>query len=1540
GNAANEGGEIGVNSLFNYVKNNINEYQELKKHPVSTEVVGNAAKGMLPFPTKQAQKFPLDVFQKPRKIDSTQEVDLIIGLVPPSHNRQALIIDQLSSSLVDIEFCKILQDRGGFAVEHCFLEDKIQENLAERITSYLQNKANETVLLYLAGEVIQSQNSEYSLAINQENKINLNWLGQQLRDLPFKEAIIIVDVLEQHQKHPEIRDILNPNENKSLCLIAASSKKANKRLSNQIVEILSEAAEEEAQLWAATLITKLQQKADFPPELSWQKLGLYSSSTAIDILLPKSRRTNNQIYDLNINPYKSLQAFTQNDAYFFHGRVTLIDEIIEKLESTSFLAVVGASGSGKSSVVRAGIVPQLIAEGLYSPQYDEYLSCQTFVMRPGDDPLTALATALNSNHPELAEGLLHIGADFFISWLQQQPQEVSVLIIDQFEELFTTEKKALSNDFIQLIVEAVDKAHSIFKVIITLRNDFLDDCLANQNIDPLFRHSHVLVPSYLTEAEYRQILNQPAQKVGLAIEEELVNVLLQELQQDSLPLLQFALNELWQKRIPGTLTLANYQENVGGLGAILGKKAEETLDKLNSQQQECAQSIFQDLVQLGEGKEDTRRRISREKLKKTKHEAVFDSTLKELVAARLLVIDSDTNNTLAATSSPTEENQPSKSQNTVEIAHEILIRNWKTLRSWLNTNRTQIRLGRELEQKAEEWVNTPKDRKYKFLLPEAGLIKYQDLYSDRINELNEEVKQFIKLSQEKCDRLKQEEEARRNRELKQERKARINAQRFAWTLGIGLIASLGLSGLAGWQWHKSRINEINSLINTAEALLASNQEFDALITGLEAGKLIENTIFRVDPKTKIRVVGELQNIFYHIKESNRLDGYLTEFSPDGKIIATANNDSTVKLWNLRGKLLHTLKSDGSLIYGISFDPSNEIIATASMNGKIDFWNLEGKSIKNLQGHKYIVKTTTNSPKIAFTPDGKYFIHSGLDGEIKIYNREGELHNKFKVSDHPLSKVKGYSPIIKFTSDSQTFVTNSLDNTFKLWTIEGDLRQTFKGHTGIIKSIAISPDNKIIASATYDGEPKLWNLEGRFLGDITAHKRANEVFFIPYGEGILITSYTGGIKFWNSQGKLLQTINGFINFNTNILLSSDNKTLAFSQGNEIRILDLEYISLWNVQPRFFNSLQSHNNTIKDIDFHPDGKTITSVGENYGVRIWNLENTPLNRFQNFKYPDYPISSIAFDSDGEIIVSGSGDGQIKIWDANGNLLNTFQGHKETKKGTQVRSAIHSINISPNGKIIASVSRDQTVKLWNLKGELIRTLENYEGWYKSVAFSPDGKTIISGGGDKIINFYNYNGNLLKSINSSGNIHSLIFSPNGKTIISGGGEGIIQIWTFEGRLQKILKNNTQSSINNLAFSPDGKKFASANINGQINIWSVKGKLIQSFNGHIKSINSIKFTPGGKFIASASSDGTVKLWNLKGKLIQNFKVHSRSVNDVVFHPDKPTFVSSSSDISVKFLSLDLDEVMTRGCDWVQDYLTNNSNVSEEDRKICDRYYSK
>ncbi|MFK0732437.1 MAG: caspase family protein, partial [Gloeotrichia echinulata HAB0833] len=1033
GKAANTEGKIDADSLFKYVERSSKKFIEYKKNPLNQD---SFSKGMR-IPTSEATKLkvkqlPPDASQTPQRI-ARGSGELIIGLANFSTARKALIIDNLSSSLVDISLCKILKSRGNFEVDYCFVRDKHTQNIQQNITSFLHQDINQTVLLYLSG-TIESTNSEtYELICNHDNRINLNLLGQQLQDSPVKEIVIIADILDTSETNKSLVEILQPNQDKSLCLITSTSSVANnKKLLHELVTVLETAGELEREFWVAELITQLQKWGASQGDVNL-KLWLSGSTEVMDILSVEAQRSYNEIFEINVCPYKSLEAFTQDDAYFFHGREELIAEIIEKLESTSFLAVVGASGSGKSSVVRAGVIPKLVTEGLFDSELEQSKSCQSWVMLPGDNPLAALAKTLAPDNPDFLEGVLHLGVDSLVEWLRQQPKEISVLVIDQFEELFTLTAETDRVNFLSLILGAIKKARNCFKVIITLRSDFLDECLGMSELAPLITKSQVLVPSCrLEDKQYRQIIAKPAQKVGLDVEDGLIALLLEELKEGSLPLLQYALEELWHKRSRGKLTVKDYQQYIGKLGKFLSNKAQETYDNLNEAQQECAQSIFLSLVFLVEGQDDsnkdTRRRLPVSKLSVNKYKNVLDSTLQTLINARLIVVSGEENNlslvnqeqlnadndkqnqqindlAIAAEVDGENINNQSKDKITVEIAHEILLRDWETLKWWLDENREKYRLIREINQKADEWKQNGK--RDGFLLSKGALAKYEEFYVNYADELSGNSNEFIDVSIQARD--------------KAEKLAKRRQRQITGGLAGGIVAISMALGAVLWQLHRATINEINALSNSAEALLASNQELDALVTGLKAGRKIKNNFWGVDNITKIKIVGGLQNIFYQLKELNRLEGHTASitsvvFSPDGKTIASASNDNTVKLWNLNGQLLHTLEGhtkkflDRETIRQVVFSPDGKTIASFGDDNRVKLWNLNGQFLHALEGHE------SNVGYVVFSPDGQTIASAGgRHSTIKLWNLNGQLLNTFEAEGPFVSSVV-------FSSDGKTIAS--------------------------------------------------------------------------------------------------------------------------------------------------------------------------------------------------------------------------------------------------------------------------------------------------------------------------------------------------------------------------------------------------------------------------------------------------------------------------------------------------------------------------------------
>ncbi|HBE17142.1 MAG TPA: hypothetical protein DEG17_23810 [Cyanobacteria bacterium UBA11149] len=1639
GKAANSEGKIDADSLFKYVERNSQKFIEYKKNPLNLD---GLAKGMR-IPTSDSTKLtnklkvkrlPLDASQTPQRI-ARGRGELIIGSANYSPQRKALIVDDLSGSLADIRLCQILQARGSFSVDYCFVREKQQRNLQEIIANYLQDETNQTVLLYLAG-TIESTNSEtYELVCNRDNRINLNLLGEELQNSPVKEIIVIADILDRSGTNKSLIEIWQPSQDKSLCLMAGKTSVPNSRkFLHQLITVLENAGESAREFWVGELITQLQINSsggqDSQAEIDWE-LWLSGATEVIDILSVAVQRSDNEIFEIELCPYKSLAAFTQDDAYFFHGREELVTEIIEKLPSTSFLAVVGASGSGKSSVVRAGVIPKLLREGLFDGELEQYKSCQSWVMLPGDNPLTTLAKTLAPDNPDFLEGVLHLGVDSFCEWLCQQAQSLSVLVIDQFEELFTLTAPTDSVSFISLILGAINKAQNNFKVIITLRIDFLDECLGMSELAPLITKSQVLVPSCrLEDEQYRQIITQPAQKVGLEVEDGLIALLLEELKEGSLPLLQYALEELWQKRSRGKLTVKDYQRYIGKLGKFLSNKAQETYNNLSEAQQECAQSIFLSLVFLAEAEDsnkDTRRRLPISKLSVNKYKDVLDSTLQALIKARLIVVGGEANNSSLVNrsqlnASDETENQPindlavaasvdgetitsqSKDKVTVEIAHEILLRDWETLKWWLDENREKYRLIKEISQKADDWEQNGK--REGFLLSKGALVKYEEFYVNYADELSGKSNEFIDVSIQARD--------------KAEKLAKRRQRQIIGGLTGGIVAISMVAGVALWQLRRATISEINALSNSAEALLASNQELDALIAGLKVGRKIKNS-FGVDTKTRIQLAGLLQSIIYQVKEFNRLEDKTDNsvlgpdnlvFSPDGKTIASTNSDGKIKLWNLKGKLLHTLPGHPNNVSNLVFSPDGKTIASAGDNGKtIKLWNLNGKLI-----HTFELNQDGFEYDMFFSTDGKAIGFASNDGTIKIWNLDGEIIGSFK------SDEKVYS--VAISPDIKTIASAGSDNKIKLWNLNGDLLNTFQGHTGLVYRIIFDANKNTLVSASMDGTIKLWNLQGGLLQTLKVSKNELEddmrkIILSP--DGSLIAAFWSGgesrdFQLWNLQGELIQTFFNPTGAIYKVAFSPDANTIAFDSNNTI--------NLWNRTEDAVASLESfegHTDRINHIEFSPDGKIIASASGDGTVKLWNLNGYLLPALKNrtekgspmiLNYDGRTIASvnhtndnvvelwnlegelissiedtervqeIAFSPDGSIIASGSNDNKVKLWNLEGKLFSTLE-HTE--------GIPHDIEFSPDGKIIASASQsNNVVKIWNLEGKLLAILKHTDN-IDIVKFSPNGKYIASVSGDKNVKIWNLKGELLSTIQHTYTVHNIIFTRDSKNLVShsvGYSESDknyeyeVKSWDLEGKLIHTLKDTPKDPKNVIyyaAIRPDGEIIAAVSKDKKLKLWTIEGKLIATLQGHTGDVESVVFSPDGKIIAAAGFDKTVKLWNLEGKLLSTLQESTGNIDDIRFSPDGRMITSISrdkkqlklwnikgellstlqhtseiknivfstdgktiitSDQTIKLWSLNFDDVMSRGCNWARDYLTNNPNVSAEDRKICDGIGSK
>lgn len=401
-------------------------------------------------------------------------------------------------------------------------------------------------------------------------------------------------------------------------------------------------------------------------------------------------------------PYRGLLHFDPQHARFFFGRTVDTGRLIEKLEMYSFVAVVGASGSGKSSLVRAGLLPALANDAIYGSR-----TWTTLICTPGRQPLRAVAEQVATLFPaadrlsaaddltaRLAERV--DGLRTALTTLLAGQQQQVLLIIDQFEELFTPNFNGFRDNhppieqFIANLADTAENGLGRVRLLITLRADFLDRSLAFPAMRDLLQDRHLLLGA-LDEEALREAIVRPAQEVGAYFEKGLVNAILRDVSSESgaMPLLQHALYELWRHRRGPWLTLEAYEE-IGGVQGALNKRAQQTYESLSTEQKNIARNILLRLTALGEGVHDTRRRAERAELYPVGIDpAQVDAVLQSLSGAQARLVIAQ--------------------ENTVEVSHEALIRGWGTLRRWLEEDREALRTHRHLTESAEEWDHRDRD---------------------------------------------------------------------------------------------------------------------------------------------------------------------------------------------------------------------------------------------------------------------------------------------------------------------------------------------------------------------------------------------------------------------------------------------------------------------------------------------------------------------------------------------------------------------------------------------------------------------------------------------------------------------------------------------------------------------------------------------------------------------------------------------------------------------------------------------------------------
>ncbi|WP_414755163.1 eIF2A-related protein [Anabaena sp. CCY 9910] len=1479
GEAADIQGLIDADGLYRYVYHQTRQYIEQTNQQLRLINQQNRSRGN----TQVYSEYPL---QTPKRIvEGVGEVILGVkpALVVSPDARKALIVEGLAINQTTLAFSQLLGTVGDFEIEYWPLAHSNQD-LQAKIGNCLQTRELETenqqnhfatILLYLRGKLAQSPTGEPVLILGENIQLSRSWLRQQLRRSLYSQQIIILDCpLDQHS-HISLQDWVEDLQlgfEQGQCIIAAASSPENPQQFLQTLHSNLQANQEQPNLSAAAWINQLQLSSPLPLHI-W-----LSGTKGVIEIIPASTAAKgkqpNTIVDLGICPYRGLQAFQEEDIQYFYGRETLTQQLIADLATKSFMAVVGASGSGKSSVVQAGLIAQL-RRGQQLPGSQQWWMKS---LRPGENPLVSLShclvdsgTAKEKAYQQMQlEGMLYQGAQGFAHWLHHRSEPMIVLVVDQFEELFTLAASEDRQRFIDTVLGALELSPDKFKLIVTLRADFIAPCLEIPTLAKLLQQSSILLPPCLTQEEYRRIIIHPAEKVGLTVDPELVEVLLQELHNSpgDLPLLEFVLEQLWEYRDKGVITLQAYQQYLGGIKGALERKAQGVYDTLDPEAQECTRWIFLSLTQLGEGTEDTRRRLLKSELIVKKYPvALVERTLQVLTAAKLVVVNGDWEeaggkrqgvgcrgqgeNILLTTPSVT-----------IEVAHEVIIRHWSTLRWWLEENRSRLRSHRQIEQSAALWQQN--NQQPDFLLQGVRLAEAEEIYLNYTDELSWDVQHFIEACLHERRRKQHQEQSR----LRQ-------AQRAVSIISTLGLTAFGLAVFAYQQTQNAQIKEIQALNSLSENFLLSHKQLEALMTSVQAGKEVQNISLGIPTDTRTQTATVLQQAVYNTQERNRLlhNAWVTSvsYSPDGEVIASGSVDNTIHLWRRDGKLLTTLTGHNDGVNSVSFSPDGEIIASGSADSTIKLWQRNGKLITTLKGHDQGVKS------VSFSSNGEIIASGSSDNTINLWSRAGKL----------LLTLNGHSQgvnSVKFSPEGDTIASASDDGTIRLWSLDGRPLITIPSHTKQVLSISFSPDGQIIASAGADNTIKLWSRNGTLLKTLEGHNEAVwQVMFSPDGQLIATASADKTITLWSRDGNILGTFAGHNHEVNSLSFSPDGNTLASgSDDNTVR--------LWTVNRTLPKTFYGHKGSVSYVKFSNDGQKITSLSTDSTMKIWSLDGKLL---QTLSSPLPDVTSVGFTPDNNIVALASPDHTIHLYNRDGILLRSLPGHNHW---------ITSLSFSPDNQILASGSADKTIKLWSVNGRLLKTLSGHNGWVTDIKFSADGKNIVSASADKTIKIWSLDGKLIRTLQGhSASVWSVNFSPDGQTLASTSQDETIKLWNLDGELIYTLRGHGDV-VYNLSFSPDSKTIASASDDGTIKLWNVtNGTLLKTFQGHRGGVRSVSFSPDGKILASGGHDTTIKVWNLEG---------------------------------IELQTLNLDELLNRACDRLHNYLTTNPNITTEEYQLC------
>jgi WD40 repeat protein/energy-coupling factor transporter ATP-binding protein EcfA2 len=871
---------------------------------------------------------------------------------------------------------------------------------------------------------------------------------------------------------------------------AAMKKEAHSIFTGALLEALSESRQnDEGKINSGSLFgfisDRLKQKQQEPRQLGYGR--------AMEIVNYRQVASPKVIDETC--PYVGLNAFDELTAQWFFGRETAFKRLMSKIEQSPFVFVVGVSGSGKSSLVKAKLIPEMKRRGH-----------RILLMKPWSNPIQKLkdvfAEILEETGTDVFEFEQCIDTDGLLAAIADLPKPI-LLVIDQFEEVFTVcSQVAERRKFMQMLVDVAQTQTADFwaefVVVATMRIDFLADC-TYANLDAIVNEQMVVI-SGMSEDELRDAIAKPAETQGYQLSDGLLDAILQDIEAEPncLPLLEFALQELWENRNrqQRRLSLEGYRQ-MERLKGALNRHADRLYGQQSASGQEWMRRIFLKLVRTGKDAKDTRQRERRQVILDLARD---DGNARKEIERILKSLEGKSGRLLVAS----EENGVA----IVDLAHEALMDGWKRFAEWRLEDRDLRRLGDRVEDCYKEWQEKGKSEDY--FLPNGLMLEVREQLPSMEVLLSAAARDYYQLSERNAT----------------DKVAFIERNLTEIKLREEAIRILNLP-------PTRRINaSVQTIKNTGESLEKFDQQVLAPIQSLL--------------RSNVELVREVQCWLGHGPGVNSV-----AFSPDGKQIVSGSDDNTIRLWDLQGNQIgQPFQGHGSAVNSVAFSPDGKQIVFGSDDKNIRLWDLQGNQIgQAFQGHWSAVNS------VAFSPDGKQIVSGSDDKNIRLWDLQGnQIGQAFQGHENGVNSVA-------FSPDGKQIVSGSNDNTIRLWDLQGNqIGQAFQGHGSAVNSVAFSPDGKQIVSGSNDNTIRLWDLQGNQIGQpFQGHEDwVNSVAFSPDGKQIVSGSDDKTIRLWDLQGNQIgQPFQGHEDWVNSVAFSPDGKQIVSgSDDKNIRLWDLQ------------------------------------------------------------------------------------------------------------------------------------------------------------------------------------------------------------------------------------------------------------------------------------------------------------------------------------------------------------------------------------------------